>query len=567
MKKVLLPTFLLLLLCAGRLSAQRYIRRAEAAAAAFHYRTAISLYQSSPRAIQSIPTCRSLATLYTKLRIFDSAAYWYQNLLPLPGATFEDKTGYAETLIACGEYEKAKKQLATIQFRDSSNITLARLSLICDSAAHWLQDSVKGSLQNMDAINTDASEWGFSATDHNVSFCSDRPLASLDASKQTHKRLSADDRYFRLYVQDTAGTHPADISQSSVPAHSASPSYCNAANEMYFASASIIKTKHKSKGVKPSGVYHVEIKHAVRHTDHWVLKDDFPFNSVFQYSLSDPFITDTGDTLFFISDKGKDNFGGTDIYYTTKDRNGHWNGPINIGNDINTIGNERTPYFTCGTLYFASDGRAGLGALDLYKASVDSLGAWRVSRLPAPINSPQDDFSPFVKGDTLYFASNRKGGKGRDDIYSFIPVKDITVSNSTIDSVVVKEPAITPKTCSSQPLQLGNIFFDFNKAIIKQASFKILDSLVVLLNEHPDWKLDIAAHTDIRGTDAYNNQLSEQRANATVAYLIKKGIDRNRLTAKGYGKRMPLLECGSLIKCNERIHLVNRRVEFKIMSN
>lgn len=79
--------------------------------------------------------------------------------------------------------------------------------------------------------------------------------------------------------------------------------------------------------------------------------------------------------------------------------------------------------------------------------------------------------------------------------------------------------------------------------------------------------IELGAHTDIRGTNRYNNQLSERRASATIAYLVRKGIDPKRISAKYFGKKNPLLECGTYIKCSKKIHQINRRVAFTIVTD
>ena len=115
-------------------------------------------------------------------------------------------------------------------------------------------------------------------------------------------------------------------------------------------------------------------------------------------------------------------YGGDDIYYCEALPNGKWGAPVNAGNIINTEGKEVFPYIDKdGTLYFASDNPSGMGGLDLYYAK-GSKNKWsKPVNLGYPINSSKDDFSIFITdpGKSGYFSSNRDGGNGDDDIYSF----------------------------------------------------------------------------------------------------------------------------------------------------
>lgn len=110
-------------------------------------------------------------------------------------------------------------------------------------------------------------------------------------------------------------------------------------------------------------------------------------------------------------------------------------------------------------------------------------------------------------------------------------------------------------------VRLNNVFFDFNKAILKPESFPELDRVVALMNERPGMTIEVDGHTDNIGTNEYNQKLSEKRAGAVKAYLITKGIDKTRIDAKGFGETRPLVSNDDEIDGRE----INRRVEFKIL--
>lgn len=117
----------------------------------------------------------------------------------------------------------------------------------------------------------------------------------------------------------------------------------------------------------------------------------------------------------------------------------------------------------------------------------------------------------------------------------------------------------------NQVVRLDNIYYDLAKWNIRSDAAKELDKLVQTLNDNPTVKIELSSHTDCRGKDAYNLSLSEKRAKSAVEYLIKQGIAKDRLTAKGYGETKPVETC-ECAKCTEAQHQANRRTEFKVLS-
>ena len=137
-------------------------------------------------------------------------------------------------------------------------------------------------------------------------------------------------------------------------------------------------------------------------------------------TVAHPAISPDGSVLYFVSDN-INGFGGKDIWKVEKTEEG-WSTPENLGDTINTSGNELFPYVRHdGTLYFASNGHAGFGGLDIFKATKDSVGKWQVTNMMTPINSNSDDFGiTFNKlGEQGYFSSNRNQSKNYDRLYNF----------------------------------------------------------------------------------------------------------------------------------------------------
>ncbi len=147
----------------------------------------------------------------------------------------------------------------------------------------------------------------------------------------------------------------------------------------------------------------------------------FPYNQI-EYSYAFPNLGFDGSALYFASNR-PGGLGGFDLYVSYF-QEGKWSRPENLGPEVNTVGNEITPFFDGDKLYFASDYHFGLGGYDNFSATVNN-GIWsQPQNLGKGINSPSDDYylSPDLQGNTLYFSSNRLGGSGKDDIYIGYPL-------------------------------------------------------------------------------------------------------------------------------------------------
>jgi outer membrane protein OmpA-like peptidoglycan-associated protein len=120
------------------------------------------------------------------------------------------------------------------------------------------------------------------------------------------------------------------------------------------------------------------------------------------------------------------------------------------------------------------------------------------------------------------------------------------------------------RTSADAVIQMENIYFDLNSAKLRRESIAEIDKLVALLKKYPKIQMELRAHTDSRGESRYNLELSNLRAQTVVSFMISKGVDKHRLTAKGLGDTEPLNECKKGISCPEEKHRLNRRVEFRI---
>ncbi|MEP7163153.1 MAG: OmpA family protein [Ferruginibacter sp.] len=166
-----------------------------------------------------------------------------------------------------------------------------------------------------------------------------------------------------------------------------------------------------------------------------------------------------------------------------------------------------------------------------------------------------EEFSPLkaIASDSGYFNNSVKFAGPEDTEEEKYTSPDLCLTLIPAPEVAVK---------------VDNVYYDFNKASLQKTSFASLDKLVILLNENPALQIELGSHTDSKGEDAYNQKLSEARAKTVVNYLISKGIDKARLTFKGYGETMPVAENANADGTdNPDGRQQNRRTEFKVLKN
>ncbi len=351
----------------------------------------------------------------------------------------------------------------------------------------------------------------------------------------------------------------------------------------------------------PSSNTGVEIYTSSRSDAKWSapVKLDITADTLSNYGH--PAVSPDGQWLYFTSDMPGGR-GGRDIWrINLKERAGSLE---NLGEFINTPGDEMFPYVrTDSVLYFSSNGHAGYGALDLFKASLTPSGGWKVENMGQPMNSAADDFGiTFGAGESGFFSSNRGDAKGYDHIYSFeLPDLRIQLSGYVLDkdeepvpNAVIrivgndgsnrKEVARTDGTFQfplqrgvkyvmlagakgylnakqeftaddaeedadysidfilasiNKPVVIDNIFYDFDKATLRPESKTALDEMVKIMEDNPNITIEMAAHTDRKGSEEYNLKLSGRRAQSVIDYLIDAGISADRLQSQGYGKSRP----------------------------
>ena len=142
-------------------------------------------------------------------------------------------------------------------------------------------------------------------------------------------------------------------------------------------------------------------------------------------------------------------------------------------------------------------------------------------------------------------------------------LSDIYVDDPWL-SIIEKESryGVTKTKPGTKQTIIENILFEFNKAELLPQSQLTLDKIVLAMQRNENFDIELSAHSDSKGSDAYNLKLSEQRAIASKNYIVSKGINANRIKAKGYGESKLLNNCANNVMCSDDEHAVNRRLEF-----
>ena len=217
--------------------------------------------------------------------------------------------------------------------------------------------------------------------------------------------------------------------------HEASVAFSPDNKTMYFTRNNYGKKLKRDK----KGVNHLKIYRSKKVNGEWLEATEVSFNSD-AYSTGHPAISKDGKKMYFVSDM-PGSLGETDIFVVDINEDGTFSEPRNLGPEINTEQKEMFPFINDTKFYFSSNGHIGLGGLDVYEANFDAeKGFTDVKNLGKPINSNKDDFSYIVNEETQkgYFASNRDGGKGDDDIYSFkrLIIEEIPENKNAIAGTV-----------------------------------------------------------------------------------------------------------------------------------
>ena len=637
-------------LCTTSLFAQheRELQKANNMYKNYAYVDAIKIYEKiAEKGYVNQEMLESLGNSYYYNAEYKNALRWYEQLFE--EGKYDVKTEYyyryAQALKSVGRYDESDKMMN--KFAELTGNTDTRAVLFEENKDY--QEVIHSNSGRLElhpvSINTEFSEYGTALYGDKIVF------TAANSGKTSKGGVSqwTGESYYDLYIADRdkqALSNKKFFSTTiNTPFNESTAVFTKDGNTLYFTRNNYV---NRRIGTNVENTILLKILRATKDSDgNWGNVVELPFNSN-NYNVAHPALSPDEKFLYFASDM-EGTLGESDIFRVEILGDNEYSTPENLGDVINTSGRESFPFVSKNNiLYYSSDGIPGLGGLDIFAVKFYENGT--VSKpinIGMPGNSADDDFCFVMDSDTKvgFLSSNRPGGKGRDDIYSFYEekplvfdcekmikgvLKDSEKNDVIADGVIVlsdktmkevarqktkedgsfafdkvdckdlyyylraeigdyvttevkvdlsvegdvfyefmikpREIAIDKDVDLAKVLNIKEIYFDFDKSDIRPDAAVELAKIVEVMRENPKMKIDIRSHTDSRGDDSYNLRLSDRRAKATLEWMVKQGIERKRLTAKGYGETQLVNGCSNGVPCTDEEHQANRRSEFIIVS-
>lgn len=416
-----------------------------------HYEEAFSYSKNIP----SMQALQKAADSYYFIGDMENASKWYEMLFE----NYEDVLSeddlfkYSDVLKGIGRKQNADRILNLISEKDFENRV---------TAPSFLKHKEQIVLKSL-KINTKYSEFGpVFSSDGKVVFAS-----SADTGVFKTRTYKWNNQPFLDLYEAKIESNGYDLSELkklpkdiNTKQHEASVTFSPDGKTMYFTRNNDQRKKRK----KNKNINHLKIFASQWDDGKWRSPKEVSFNNE-DYSTGHPAITPDGKQMYFVSDM-PGGYGHTDLYVVDIDENGAFSEPRNLGPEINSERKEMFPFVIEDKIYFSSDRKSGLGGLDIYQSTLVNGNLESPINLGKPYNSIRDDFSFTLKSgeNEGYLASNRKGGKGDDDIYYFkwSTPEDVVENKNRVDGSVID--AIT-----EVPVPNANIvLFDSNNLKIAE---------------------------------------------------------------------------------------------------
>lgn len=627
-------TLLLILVVFFSFGQSNRLKSADRKYESYSYIDAIKIYEKvAEKGYKSVDLYQKIGNAYYFNGDLEKAVNWYDKLFSLnQEVDAEYYFRYSNALKSEEKYEESNKYMAL--FYQKSKDSRGKLFIQNQDYLSDIEAASGKYIINKTGINSEFYDYGPSYFGDKLVFTSSR------SEGNTHSKIHnwTNQNFTDLFVAEIDSTGlPNDIlnfsKEINTKFNESSPVFTKDGKTMYFTRNSYNNGK-KGKSIDNVSILE-KIYKAELMNGKWVNCEELPFCSN-DYSTAHPTLSPDEKTLYFASNM-PGSYGMSDLYKVTIDEKGKFGNPENLGPIINTEGRETFPFIDeNNSLYFASDGHLGLGGLDIFEAKMENNSFQTPNNIGKPINSTKDDFGYISKNTGGFFSSNREGGLGFDDIYSFKFCHQVLtgISTDNKNQNVLQNSKITlfdenmnklKETYSSElgiyefklkcntkyiiraskenyetnekifdtnnmnlkqninlelkqntfKIQEGTdlakvfdisiIYFDLDKWNIRNDAAEDLEKIITVMKQYPNMKIDIKSHTDSRQTHQYNEILSEKRANSTLEFMVKNGIERHRLQAKGYGENQLINNCSDDVFCSEEDHQKNRRSEFIVL--
>lgn len=370
---------------------------------------------------------------------YQEATKWYEQLFQLENTSIDPEFmyRYAQTLKSLEKYKESDAWMQKFKAAKSQDQRAIKFSNNLDYLDNIEANSNRYDIKNL-AINSNESDFAPSLANEMLVFSTARD------SGITSRRINEWNNKAFLNLYKASANEQGDFVTTSKlskalnkKTHESSTAFTKDGTTVYF-------TRNNSENGKfardENGVSRLKVYKANLSNDEWVNIIELPFNGD-NYSVAHPTLNKDETKLYFASDM-PGTLGESDIFVVDINSDGTYSTPLNLGTTINTESRETFPFITDeNKLYFSSDGHPGLGGLDVFVTNLENVYRPTIENIGRPINSEEDDFSFIFNEESKkgFFASNRDGGQGDDDIYSFKENKALDLTCHTKIAGVIKD--------------------------------------------------------------------------------------------------------------------------------
>lgn len=422
--KYIIYTVLSLLVFVGN-AQERKLTKADKKYDDYAFINAIEIYEEvAEEGYKSKELFEKLGNAYYFNADLATAAKWYEELFKMgeeiaPEYYFR----YAQSLKALERYEEADAKMQQFNQLTGSDIRGNKFIKTRNYLEEIAAQSGRFRIENL-GVNSPYSDFAPSFyLENNLVFSSARDTGVATRYKHKWNARPFLDLYGAEVAENGSLVNVDKFSgKLNTKYHESTTAFTKDGNTMYFTRNNYYKGKYKKD---QKGINKLKIFRATRGENGWTNIEELPFNSDL-YSVAHPALSPDEKKLYFASDM-PGSVGQSDLYVVDIHNDGTFGEPKNLGKGINTEARENFPFVSQDNeLYFSSDGHVGLGGLDIFVMRLDDEES-TIYNVGEPVNSPVDDFSFIINTTTKkgYFASNRSGGQGDDDIYSFLEIKSI----------------------------------------------------------------------------------------------------------------------------------------------
>ncbi len=425
MKQVLLVV-LSFIFTFSALAQKSKTRKADALFDRLSYLKAAELYEKEVESGNTEPRLlRRIGDAYYYNARMTEAVVWYKKLADQQGENMDVQYmfRYAHALQGSQQPLAAAKWMA--KFSDAvENDEILKRNFGGTTIAEVTQKKVNYELFNL-PINTEYSEFGSAIYADRLVFTSDRPKSKTDKELNPWTQTPYSNMWYGKIQENRKDVFDAKLfaSRATTEVNESTPAFTKNLRTMYFTRNNFtFRKKSDKEGTTRLKIYKGEAEVKNKEIT-WKSIKELPFNSN-EYSVGHPALTRDETKLFFASDM-PGTVGKSDLFYVDVNKDGTYSEPKNIGTKVNTEARETMPVFHGDTLYFATDGRVGFGGLDIFYTVMKKDGSFTTpENAGSPFNSNDDDFALVFGKDkkTGFLTSNREGGQGADDVYSFAAI-------------------------------------------------------------------------------------------------------------------------------------------------